>query len=104
MSYLKTPLSEHGTTLPIPALDFARGHHVPVSSIAQPFPVAAGAYQITATVGVLISQAWEADFGPGSAFIAAGVPAHLLLEEGDLSIMSAVDDEGHVFIVPLKAV
>lgn len=103
MSYLKAPLSEHGTTLPIPALSFSKGQHVQVSSAAESVPISAGAYQITATSGILVSQSGEASFGPGSAFIAAGVPAHLLLEEGDLSILSAGDDEvSHVFIVPLR--
>lgn len=103
MSYLKAPLSEHGATLPIPALDFARGQHTMVESLAVSVPVAAGAYQITATVGILITQSVEAYHGEGSAYVAAGVPVHLLLETGDLSIRAEGDDEvGHAFIVPLK--
>ncbi|VDS10046.1 hypothetical protein PARHAE_03257 [Paracoccus haematequi] len=100
---LQAPRSIHGSALPIPQLDFSRGLHTYVdNTMTWPVEVSAGAYQITATVGVFVSQSGEASPNPGSAYIAAGVPFHLLLEAGTLSVIATGDDPGDLFVVPLR--
>lgn len=101
---LNAPRSVHGSTLPIPSLDFANGLHTQVEA-GMPFPLhvpTAGAYQITATVGVYLSQGQESGPGAGSVFLAAGVPFHLLLEAGTLYAASVKDEIGQLFVVPLR--
>lgn len=101
--FLQAPQSIHGSTLPIPALNFSGGLYTYVdNTMSWPVEVAAGAYQITATVGVYVSQAGEASANAGSAYIAAGVPFHILLEEGSVSFVATGDDAGDVFVVPLR--
>lgn len=101
---LQAPRSIHGSPLPIPSLDFANGLHTPVdAALSSPLQIpASGAYQITATVGVYLSQGQESGPVEGSVFVAAGVPFHLLLESGTLYASAVKNEAGQLFVVPLR--
>lgn len=101
---LRAPLSEHGSTLPIPSLDFSAGLHTQVdNALSWPLQIpTSGAYLITSTVGVYVSHGQESGASEGSIFIAAGVPFHALLEAGTLYAAAVKDEIGQLFVVPLR--
>ncbi|UFM66795.1 hypothetical protein LOS78_12750 [Paracoccus sp. MA] len=90
--------------LPIVSLDWASGTRIAaeagIATASGSLP--AGAYMITATAPIMLrGDGQAAGQMAGSIYIAAGLPVHLMLLDGPVSVYP-VDSAADVYVVPLS--
>lgn len=96
--------------LPIVSLDWVSGMHIVAEFEAmsasqghvETNPLTAGAYMITANAPIMLrGDGQPAGPAPGSIYIASGMPIHLMLPGGPISVF-ATEASADVYIVPLS--